>query len=148
MAPAMLPPWQPLLVAVAFTGHASALAAVAGGGGAVNKLLLREAHQLGRSELPSFLSAAVRSHEAVRLPTLPRIVTRRRFTAARQADLEGIAHAPRKRVGRSRRLASHVDGPRCHVDGSARLAPTFCLCRSLAAGPQGRLTAAMSLVQP
>jgi hypothetical protein len=42
MAPAMLPPWQPLLVAVAFTGHASALAAVAGGGGAVNKLLLRE----------------------------------------------------------------------------------------------------------
>ena len=40
------------------TGHASALAAVAGGGGAVNKLLLREAHQLGRGELPSSLSAA------------------------------------------------------------------------------------------
>ena len=41
------------------TSHGSTLAAVAGGGGAVNKLLLREAHQLSRGEeLPSSLSAA------------------------------------------------------------------------------------------
>ena len=40
------------------TNHASTLATVAGGGGAVNGLLLRDTHQLGRDELPSSISAA------------------------------------------------------------------------------------------
>ena len=39
------------------TNHASTLATVAGGGGVVNELLLREAHQVGRGELPSSLIA-------------------------------------------------------------------------------------------